>query len=525
MRFSPSCNCCGENCTIYNDEFDTLSASWSQKSGSWSSVSNKASVSTANAQMIYNVAQPDGEVSHRLVVVINGDTPGDKARAYIAANAAGTSYLAAEIELGDNTDSTPCGTLRVYEDATLLATVPIIEAENDADVTVQMCYEGGANGVYQRGAGILWVRVSTANYVRDVSVYASASGLYTGLGTGDTIAGTMTFDNYNWQKVYELETHPTCLDCPRCLIASYDWPDGPDSSDCEKTLSGIDADGTLDPTAWSFDSLLVIGDADVFSGYGLKALFSGGLPDEVTVTLDSKWTVVFTPTGSGITVEIKKSGTNQASDTLQETNTVGYEVGIWNGLICASVVGATTGTLGLSHQGTVESGPELSISGVDGAFDYLELTRCPGCRETVNCSNCLDSTAPEFFAVSLAGWGDSDCSTCDDLNGTHILGGGSGLCYWNKVITSQCHSLQVEIRMDVLSAFGTGIKSIEVTVTYTGFYLVSDQEFKFTKTYGSGETVDCMDLDSLPIPYDTTTKGGADPLLCSYGSIQVSTVA
>lgn len=250
MRFSPSCECCDEltpECVIDSDDFDranstNLGADWSERAGDWSISSNELAISSANALLRNENAHPDGTANHVVNVKVKFDTLGDKAQ-LVLAYTDDNNYLAVEIEAGNTSN---CGALRFFEVSGGTASqlgddrqLPLIDLNTLYEV--QACYKEGASPSGGQ-SGQLGARVfgsgGVARYFREVDVSA---GTQAGLATGDTVSGTINFDDFTFYKHFTA-TDTTCARCDvvTCTIHgdNFNRPDGTDIGCLWEEVSG-----------------------------------------------------------------------------------------------------------------------------------------------------------------------------------------------------------------------------------------------------------------------------------------------
>ena len=198
---NPGCGCCEQDCIDFTDDFDRaddtdLGSDWDERAGNWEISSEQLTVSTADALVICDTCTVSGDQT--LWSYYEMDTTGDKIR-FILSYVDDDNYVAVEIESGD-----PCDTVRCIVRDTA------VETQYGDD---QFTY--GSNnpqsGVTRQAFAICldkttrvlkWQHDTTLGTL--VARDRNGSGQFTlpsgfpdgsksGLGTGDTLTGTISF--------------------------------------------------------------------------------------------------------------------------------------------------------------------------------------------------------------------------------------------------------------------------------------------------------------------------------------------
>jgi hypothetical protein len=235
------CECCETGCEIAADDFqrEILGAGWSQQAGTWGMVNitggspaNDGAVTTsdANAYLRFETAHPSGVAEHVVLAALSINnsyyTIGDKARIVLC------DTLYAELEYGfrafgsEHVTSSGCLILRIFNGGTLVQESP----------PLRVTLTGGFTGIatwagYSATTGVLWAAVAVhdgviPSQVRVAENVGTVSGTKVGLGTGDTVAGTIAFTDFHY---YQHNYGVTVTDCygpgaetqPGCQFA---WP-------------------------------------------------------------------------------------------------------------------------------------------------------------------------------------------------------------------------------------------------------------------------------------------------------------
>lgn len=216
MRWSPGCNCCGGTpaCRVDADDFSGALGAFTQVSGVWTIISNELTTSSASGILRHDTAHPDAEAEFWVYVKVKAGASGDKQRILVAYTDS-THYVAGEVTIAGSSSK-----LKIYENS---GSGEVLMAEADATGgagtwhELWVCY----TGMYDSGGPAY---VTTINFIDwdagrqfyTVSARTTESGLHVGLGTGDTVGGTVYFDDFDYQK-HQSETNPDCLNCrPEC---------------------------------------------------------------------------------------------------------------------------------------------------------------------------------------------------------------------------------------------------------------------------------------------------------------------
>lgn len=258
--FWPNCTCCGVSCVEQEDNFnrddDTdLGGDWTERSGDWEIASNKLSIGDANAIAEYSTAGTSGRVQ-QVKAKIRGTASGDKARLLVNYSNSNDDAWIAEFEFG-----TP-GTIRLINRDNGTDTIVRewdVDIAIDTDHSVRACYHSGSAFLPD---GIQWpnhltvhfgsaVRVSHKGTTSSATSVPGSTRVF-GLGTGDTVTGTITFDDFKIERI-DISTVSGDFDsgdlassgddgCPEC--AGCFWPQGAPLRDIEVDFGGSNMTST-----------------------------------------------------------------------------------------------------------------------------------------------------------------------------------------------------------------------------------------------------------------------------------------
>lgn len=237
---NPSCSCC--DCLFFSDLFDrgdstSLGGNWTEEVGDWEISGNALTVATTGAIVInYDVGgtifdTPDANF-RTVHCDVSSDANGDKLRVIVAwANS--NNYHGVELEFASGVDNgkirffqVESGTETIYRECAVTAekdTTYKLEARTDfiSGWTQGVCILLDGVQVAQRNASNL------SNSFHDA-----------GLATGDTLAGTPTFDNFRCE--YSSQASGASGNCPECRACH--WPPDPKEKDIKVTISGTTND-------------------------------------------------------------------------------------------------------------------------------------------------------------------------------------------------------------------------------------------------------------------------------------------
>ncbi len=218
---SPGC-CCLVGCVIYGDQFlsDTIGGNWTEVAGDWSIAAGNLSIDEIDALLIVDELHPDGGGAAQVVSVdVRLATAGDRARVILLYED-DDNYLFAEIWI----DSNGCGHVSINarndgENTELNEYVVPFAMNLDEWYAITICYLPGES----IEPGTLTVKVDTIapadpqSWIASTSTPGSLGGDQVGLGSGDPVAGTISFDKFNFQYYYDEEEHPDCPSCDNTL--------------------------------------------------------------------------------------------------------------------------------------------------------------------------------------------------------------------------------------------------------------------------------------------------------------------
>lgn len=212
---SPGC-CCLEGCTIYGDAFasDTIGVNWTEVAGDWTISAGLLSIAATGGILIADQTHPDGDRVPQVVSIdIRLAAADDLARVIIVYDDS-DNYLFAEFSI----DSNGCGSVTLYEriggtDTELGSFAVPFDTPLDTWLTLTLCYVPGASSF---DPGSLTIKAESATHeiwTRTVATSADLPGDQAGVGSGSTAAGSIEFDNFDYQYYYDPETHPNCPMC------------------------------------------------------------------------------------------------------------------------------------------------------------------------------------------------------------------------------------------------------------------------------------------------------------------------
>ncbi len=178
--------CCEEEpppCTQFEDNFDRSNSSdigsdWSEESGDWSIASNKLSISSANALCLCDVSL---DHPYALEVIVEGSTADDDIHIifnYVDSD----NYTFIRITVNDGSGNRLEIVDRVGGVETMLSDTAHALSTGSPQ-GVMLC-------VYDT---YVWLETPGENISAHVTVGSSVCGL----GTGDTVTGTITFDDFS----------------------------------------------------------------------------------------------------------------------------------------------------------------------------------------------------------------------------------------------------------------------------------------------------------------------------------------
>lgn len=200
---SPSCNCCGDACVLFEDIFDrsdntNLGGDWAELLEDWEISGNKLTVGAADAAV--QCQQTFATDTFATTALLTSSASGDQVR-LCNQMFDEDNYLAAELEFGAP------GALRLIRRASGSDT---IVAEFEIDLTpsteylLNFCTAGGQ----------MTATLFTYYGARLTGLQATTTGIgayYAGLATG-TLTGTATIDSFTIETL-----DPDCQECTPCV--------------------------------------------------------------------------------------------------------------------------------------------------------------------------------------------------------------------------------------------------------------------------------------------------------------------
>lgn len=201
--FWGGCPCC--TCDIFDDVFTranstNIGSNWSEDAGDWSIVSNKLQA-PASAHALATYTGDATQTTVHAQVTVRSNTAGDKVRLVVGCTGTG-DYFCGELKFGTTVPSANT-TLKIFHRSggtdTELATLTLKGTAPNLDATIRLCV--GTDGSIYFGLGT------------NVGIVADRCGVgagSVGVATGDTAAGTITFDSWLLDKA-----EGSCLYCCR----------------------------------------------------------------------------------------------------------------------------------------------------------------------------------------------------------------------------------------------------------------------------------------------------------------------
>lgn len=509
--------------------FGDCDLSWTQVAGAWADDDADDTMQTDDADALLIADDAHSANTMRADASVRGDTAGDKPRVVISYKDS-SNYLFAELTL-----HATCGTLSlgkvVSGTETILETASVPDAVVDAWHALTICYDCETPDASSSGCDdILQARVvtsaGTTRVISDCSTTADASGTKAGLATGDTVAGTVKFDDFKARETNEDEC-PCDLVPGECLIASDNFdranvtgdtaclwasdisPSAADISSNRLTFDGSDefAYSSVPHPRCRVRNWHITVDVEG-SDDADQALI---LFDVVDASNYHAARITFESGGSGngeIAIVKVTSGTPSDVATTAVVLATGQEHSI---TVCAidGVIDVTTGSTTVEDDSTMHGGADFGLgSGTITTgifFDDLVVNRgysdedesCEECGDTGDgataCNGC-DDTMPEFVRMSHPGWTDGTCDNCIILGGTTIL-----TTFVSPPSTCDRNGAKSGIGT-VCDGGGVADTSISLTFPATNICQVafsfsgSAGPWTFRSTLASGETHDCSRL-------------------------------
>jgi len=278
-NLNPGCNCCG-GCLVFTDDFssgDALSVSYTGDTGSFAKSGGVVTTTSASKMLLWN---QDGPAAGAIAAQagFKSSVSGNKVRVIVAYKDANT-YMGAEWQIKTGT---PNGYLALFEVVGGVETQLISRTINVATNTVRFlraCYDPSLNllssmlvvAATDVTVGILGRRLH--------SEVTASTGLICGFGTGPTVTGTVTIDDFKVYSPTEGDTDcPVCSICQGCTEDLLDQPD-----QLSVVIDGLVSSGSPCSQAEcdALEGTYVINrryDLDSDIGCVWKSTFTGGLP-------------------------------------------------------------------------------------------------------------------------------------------------------------------------------------------------------------------------------------------------------
>ena len=224
---NPGCPCCG-GCDIFADTFDrsdssTPGADWNEDSGDWDIVSNAlAIVATTGGIATCNTLHPSGTPNFYITFQAKATAAGDIARV-ITDYQDSSNYHFGEITFG------AAASISVNQRVAGVNTV--LDSTAIAGLTTGVFHEFT---LCMSEDGDLRLTQGTSNWAHTSAASPFGSGQF-GLGTGGTVAGTLSFDNFDADK--------SDAGCARCTENCTACTTGTTPRQMQVTLTGFPCAG------------------------------------------------------------------------------------------------------------------------------------------------------------------------------------------------------------------------------------------------------------------------------------------
>ncbi len=247
---NPGCTCCDTDCVTFQDAFDRaddtdLGSDWTEVSGDWEIVSNALTTASTSAMAICTTTISGDQA---VWITFTVDTLGDKFR-IIMSYVDSSNYIALEVEAGDHQDAirvfvnNGSGEAQQGETQYGYYTGQAAASEND----IFCCLDKTANTIRWGGAADPASIGSPGYGMVALGTYPDGSGA--GLGTGDTVAGTIQlgvphvflgwpeyFPGFNFGRLQdEYSREKGCIRCESCVVyhagdTDTGWATAPDEA-------------------------------------------------------------------------------------------------------------------------------------------------------------------------------------------------------------------------------------------------------------------------------------------------------
>lgn len=254
MFFWAGCPCCGD-CAICSDTWTGIAdgtdvstgtnCGWTETAGSWSVASEAVTTTDTSAVLLSNTSQPDGTGEQTLTVDLKSSASNDLLRV-IVGWVDSSNYHFVEVKIATS------GVIRLYKRSsgsnTLLTSAAYTFA-TDTFFSITACLNDAQETFSASIDGTVIAHVQT-------TVPASAEQF--GIGTGATLTGTATFDNF-----VAASTKDECPDCGLSACGTCD--EGTSHQEYQIDIDSM-TDGGCTPCA------------DLNGTYIVSLCFSGSVP-------------------------------------------------------------------------------------------------------------------------------------------------------------------------------------------------------------------------------------------------------
>ena len=278
--------CCCDDCDIADDDFssaDALADGWEEDTGDFTKASGEVTSTTASKFLINKTAHPAGGSDGGTAVAgLKGNTDGDKARVILWLDS--SNYFFAELEV-----NSASGNLRIGESVsgseTVLASVSAVSADLNNEHTVRICYDSTDD--------VLSTLVTFSDSTQDgLDAQCSAIAVdQAGIATGDTAAGTLTFDNFDYDRVRDA-THENCPSCVGPTVTTCaDWNNAEVPDTFKVVIAGFADDTCPSDTCTDLNRVYVVpylSSCEWILGFDQPDCFGLGSPNNTVQVLLQK---------------------------------------------------------------------------------------------------------------------------------------------------------------------------------------------------------------------------------------------
>jgi hypothetical protein len=380
------------------------------------------------------------------------DTTGDKARIWLGAD---VDELWVELECETN----GCGYLRLFNDTTQLAETAVQGADLGEWHTLIGCYHEGDDYAEEKFVGMFYpydtswlVAGGGPKFFVLEETDISGTGTKVGLGTGDSCAGTVKFNDFDYNR-HGSDDWPQCGNCEKCEWFVDDFQD--DDLNCVWTQeSGSWAEETAKGGAYTTSSNAILRldtlEPEIHSegGYATASFLYTDYGAVLRVYVD------YVTSGASIMAEMQLSSGISNYDGYIKLYNAGtlidsranmlitgssHAISVCaqdNGVVTANFGGTPTDPWALGVAGQNLNGGDKAAVGI-GANNYVAgfwgiAVRSFGSTRTKNaenecnpcsggaCEHCPQEITPVVWTVEIDGWTNKKCADCDDWNATVI---------------------------------------------------------------------------------------------------------